>query len=197
VRRQNINLSHPQIASGAEDTAPVTGAEAEKSAPSSNASGVEDAIPSNEAAEEQSEPSPIASDVENLTPASKAGVDHNIAGQRPLDEPSHADLPYLTVFPGEDRDAFDQLHREVIAEYQPSGPTEEDLALTIAWLVWRKNRLDIFERIGIAQYNIGSISAGKFWSDDQDIRVRNLSRMRLYANFLKLEEDGTEHDEAY
>jgi hypothetical protein len=47
----------------------------------------------------------------------------------------------MTVLPGEDGSAFEKLHRDLIAEFGPAGPMEEDIVATMARLVWRKQNL--------------------------------------------------------
>jgi hypothetical protein len=50
------------------------------------------------------------------------------------------------VLPGEDAREFEDLVDAVFAEYEPSGPVEEDAARSIASAIWRKQRLSIFLR---------------------------------------------------
>jgi hypothetical protein len=47
----------------------------------------------------------------------------------------------LTILPGEDADAFKQLHDDLITEFDPHGPLEEDIVETITRLTWRKQNL--------------------------------------------------------
>ena len=186
-------------ASGVEDASPVSNAGDDQAEGSPIASGAEDAAPVGKAGEDQSEPSPNASGPVDGAPGRKAGEDHNIAGQHRLNEPSYADLSYLVVFPGEDRDAFDQLHREVIAEYQPQGRTEESLAFTIAALAWRKDRLQIFQRAEKAKLLFASVSMNrdvKGLTEQHETRWFNLERLRLYESILKFEYASGEDEDA-
>jgi hypothetical protein len=48
------------------------------------------------------------------------------------------------TIPGEDPREFKQLHSALIAEWQPSGPTEEDAVFSLADLMWRKRRAQRF-----------------------------------------------------
>jgi hypothetical protein len=45
------------------------------------------------------------------------------------------------ILPGEDPKEFEQLHRDLIQEWLPSGPAEHDAVLTLAKCMWRKRRI--------------------------------------------------------
>lgn len=51
----------------------------------------------------------------------------------------------LTLLPGEDPVAFEKFHRELIAEYNPSGCSEREIVAHIARLMWRRQRLSIYQ----------------------------------------------------
>jgi hypothetical protein len=53
----------------------------------------------------------------------------------------HAGYSATTLLPGEDRAAFEKLHRELIAELAPVGALEEDIVADVARLTWRKRNL--------------------------------------------------------
>ena len=53
----------------------------------------------------------------------------------------HAGYSATTLLPGEDRGAFEKLHRELIAELAPVGALEEDIVADVARLTWRKRNL--------------------------------------------------------
>jgi hypothetical protein len=53
----------------------------------------------------------------------------------------HGAYAATAVLPGESRAAFEKLHRGLIAEYTPSGVTEDDIVAVIARLMWRKQNL--------------------------------------------------------
>ena len=54
----------------------------------------------------------------------------------------HGAYSATAVLPGESRAAeFEKLHRGLIAELVPSGVLEDDIVMTIARLVWRKQNL--------------------------------------------------------
>ena len=52
----------------------------------------------------------------------------------------HAGYSALDVLPGENRAAFEKLREGLIGELGPVGPSEEDVVVTIARLLWRKAR---------------------------------------------------------
>jgi hypothetical protein len=52
----------------------------------------------------------------------------------------HGAFSMCPIIPGEDPREFQELHSALIDEWQPSGPTEEDVVLSIADLMWRKRR---------------------------------------------------------
>ena len=60
----------------------------------------------------------------------------------------HGGYSGLAVLPGEDKAAFEKLHRDLIAELNPKGPLEEDIVVTLARYVWRKQNLKTY---GLAQ----------------------------------------------
>jgi len=53
----------------------------------------------------------------------------------------HGAYSATAVLPGESQAEFDKLHRGLVAELVPSGALEEDIVMTIARLVWRKQNL--------------------------------------------------------
>ena len=53
----------------------------------------------------------------------------------------HGAYSATAVLPGESQAEFEKLHRGLIAELVPSGVLEDDIVLTIARLVWRKQNL--------------------------------------------------------
>jgi len=53
----------------------------------------------------------------------------------------HGGYAATAVLPGENRAAFEKLHRRLIADLTPDGPLEEDAVQTIARLLWRKQNL--------------------------------------------------------
>jgi glycine/D-amino acid oxidase-like deaminating enzyme len=63
----------------------------------------------------------------------------------------HGAYSATAVLPGEDEDAFRELHQKIIAELAPVGALEEDLVGTIARLLWRKQNLAILRIIEFAR----------------------------------------------
>ena len=53
----------------------------------------------------------------------------------------HGAYSATAVLPGENRAAFEKLHRALIAEFAPSGLLEDDIVADMARLVWRKQNL--------------------------------------------------------
>jgi hypothetical protein len=47
----------------------------------------------------------------------------------------------MTLLPQEDRAAFEELRHSVFAEYEPNGPTEEEIVEEMSRLMWRKQNL--------------------------------------------------------
>ena len=53
----------------------------------------------------------------------------------------HGGYTATSVLPGESRAAFEKLHRNLITEFSPSGVLEDDIVMTMAHLLWRKQNL--------------------------------------------------------
>ena len=53
----------------------------------------------------------------------------------------HGAYSGITLLPGEDPTAFKKLHDGLVAEFAPVGPLEDDIVLTLARLMWRKQNL--------------------------------------------------------
>ena len=64
-----------------------------------------------------------------------------------------------TLLPGEDRVAFEKLRRQLVAEYKPDGPSEEDVVETIARLIWRKKNIATYGVARLAREKHSSIFA--------------------------------------
>jgi hypothetical protein len=63
----------------------------------------------------------------------------------------HGVYSATAVLPGEDVEEFRQLLKSLREEWRPRGETEEDAVRTLAELLWRKNRLDIFDHMQLAK----------------------------------------------
>ena len=53
----------------------------------------------------------------------------------------HGGFSKTVLFPWEDADEFDALHRSLEDEWEPSGALEEDAVYTILTCIWRKRRI--------------------------------------------------------
>jgi hypothetical protein len=60
---------------------------------------------------------------------------------RPPSAYKHGGFSKTVLFPWEDADEFDALHRSLHDEWEPSGALEEDAVYTILTCVWRKRRI--------------------------------------------------------
>jgi hypothetical protein len=54
----------------------------------------------------------------------------------------HGVYAKTTILPGEDAEAFEKLHQDLIADFRPEGALEMDIVANIARLVWRKQNLE-------------------------------------------------------
>jgi hypothetical protein len=63
----------------------------------------------------------------------------------------HAGYSATALLPGEDSAAFEKLRRDLIAEFNPLGPLEEDIVADIARLTWRKQNLATFRIAELAK----------------------------------------------
>lgn len=76
------------------------------------------------------------------------------------------------VLPGESRAAFEKLHRDLIAEFNPSGVLEQDIVADMARLVWRKQNLGTLRISELAQ---------RLWSEAPEIGEKSFKYKRLIA----------------
>jgi hypothetical protein len=53
----------------------------------------------------------------------------------------HGAYSATALLPGENEDAFRELHQKIVAELAPEGALEDDIVATIARLLWRKQNL--------------------------------------------------------
>lgn len=53
----------------------------------------------------------------------------------------HGAYSGMSLLPGEDPAEFEKLHKELVAEYAPTGQHEHEIVETIARLIWRKRCL--------------------------------------------------------
>src|SRR5215831_12767246 len=80
----------------------------------------------------------------------------------------HAGYSATTLLPGEDSAAFEKLHRDLIAEFNPLGALEEDIVADMARLTWRKQNLATFRIAELAQARRGKIVYEKVPRVDYD-----------------------------
>lgn len=66
---------------------------------------------------------------------------HSNTNKRALNNLKHGAFAKATILPGEDPAEFQELCEEIFDDVQPQGVLEEDAALTLAKLLWRKWRL--------------------------------------------------------
>jgi hypothetical protein len=69
----------------------------------------------------------------------------------------HGGYSVTGLLPGEDRVAFERLHRELRAELCPDGPLEEDTVFDIARRIWRKQNLESFRLAEAARERLSAI----------------------------------------
>jgi hypothetical protein len=60
---------------------------------------------------------------------------------RPPNALKHGTFSKTVVFPWEDAEEFEALHRHLRDEWNPSGPLEEDAVFTMLTCLWRKARI--------------------------------------------------------
>jgi len=56
----------------------------------------------------------------------------------------HGAYSTTTILPGEDRAAFEELHRELLDEYEPEGISEIEVIADLAHLMWRKRNVGTY-----------------------------------------------------
>ena len=79
------------------------------------------------------------------------GMSMSVRFKKPHAAFKHGAYSATAVLPGEDEDAFRELHQKIIAELAPVGALEEDLVGTIARLLWRKQNLAILRIVEFAR----------------------------------------------
>ena len=65
------------------------------------------------------------------------------------------------LLPGEDPVAFEELHQNLIAYYEPNGPLQEYTVLDIVRTIWRKENLQTFRIAEAARKRHLAIRAGR------------------------------------
>src|SRR5262245_3606951 len=73
----------------------------------------------------------------------------------------HGAYSATALLPGENEDAFRELHQKIIAELAPAGALEDDIVATIARLLWRKQNLVTLRIAAVAREHDNRIQARK------------------------------------
>jgi hypothetical protein len=66
----------------------------------------------------------------------------------------HAGYSATTILPGESAIEFEKLHRQLISEWAPNGPLEENTIANMAHLLWRRKNLSTFRTADLARQRI-------------------------------------------
>jgi hypothetical protein len=96
----------------------------------------------------------------------------------------HGGYSANALLPGEDRAAFEKLHRGLIAELAPDGALEEDTVASIARLLWRKQNLATFSNAELARKRCFEITeemkreAGIRYHDQDHLEVEQAADAR-------------------
>ena len=69
----------------------------------------------------------------------------------------HGAFSATAVLPGESRAEFEKLHRDLVAEFSPSGALEDDVVMNIARIVWRKQNLATLRIAGHARAHLNAV----------------------------------------
>ena len=116
----------------------------------------------------------------------------------------HGAYSTTAVLPGEDRAAYERLHRELAAELRPNGTFEDSVVADLARLIWRKENLGIFRTAELAQYQYVYLQGGRDPDAPADAaeqtapeklgdryrwaEMKRFSRIGYYAEELRLAE---------
>jgi hypothetical protein len=91
----------------------------------------------------------------------------------------HGAYAVTAVLPGEDRAAFEKLHRDLIAEFAPDGVFECDIIGDLARLMWRKRNMTTLRLAEIARIRYQTIENEKMprnCFDDPDFEKKEATR---------------------
>jgi hypothetical protein len=96
----------------------------------------------------------------------------------------HGAYAATSVLPGESQADLEKLHRNIIAELAPSGVLEDDIVMTIAHLVWRKQNLGVLRISELAQ---------RLWAEapeigEKAVALKNFLREVSQENLVIMEE---------
>ena len=100
----------------------------------------------------------------------------------------HGAYSSLAVLPGEDRAEFEKRHRQLIAEYSPSGPLEHHYVLELARLIWREENLSTF---AVAKTAREPFICAEGSRESYSVRTRDLEEIQAAqcAATMKAEEE--------
>ena len=73
----------------------------------------------------------------------------------------HGAFSAMTLMPGEDATAYEQLHAQLVAELCPAGVLEEDIVSSVARLVWRRRNLATLRAAKLAQNRLWKLKFEK------------------------------------
>jgi hypothetical protein len=71
--------------------------------------------------------------------------------KKPWPALKHGIFSTMAVLPGEDRAAFEKLHKELRMELAPAGALEDEVVANLSRLIWRKRNLGTFRIAGLAK----------------------------------------------
>ena len=83
----------------------------------------------------------------------------------------HGAYSGTTLLPGEDETAFKKLHGDLIGEFAPTGPLEQDIVETIARLTWRKQNLSTYRVAKWAKNWVSAIEARRHPPSDLEMPI--------------------------
>jgi hypothetical protein len=84
----------------------------------------------------------------------------------------HGGYSGMTLLPGENATAFKKLHAELIAEWNPTGPLEDDIVASLARLIWRKQNLSTYRKADAAKGRFAEIKYELVVTRDEQARAR-------------------------
>lgn len=82
------------------------------------------------------------------------------------------------LLPGEDEQAFDGLHKSLVAELAPDGALEEHIVLNLARFVWRRDNLAVLRVAEAANHRIIDLMHQRLHGADEDDAVRTAARAK-------------------
>ena len=84
----------------------------------------------------------------------------------------HGGYSGMTLLPGENATAFEKLHADLIAEWSPTGPLEDDIVASLARLIWRKQNLSTYRKADAAKGRFKKIGYELLVTRDEQARAR-------------------------